>query len=375
MNYFEIEGAVTKIKVFANQVEETAMAQLYKIASHSAFAGSKIRIMPDVHAGKGAVIGFTATISDKVCPNLVGVDIGCGVSAYNIYEKPDFKKLDQFIRDNIPSGHSVHTDDVVGTSAEDDFMEKVCAIAREIEGDAAYYRKSLGTLGSGNHFLSIEQVDNDNCWFLIHTGSRKFGKDVADYHWKKAKRLGNHRSGELDLAWLDGKDAEEYLAHMKVAQQYAKLNRSIIANIVLHYLGIDSYHTEKVESVHNYIDFGSNPPIIRKGAISALHGERMVIPFNMADGSILGRGKGVEDWNFSAPHGAGRKMARGHAKRKLRLEDYEKRMQGVWSSCVSEKTLDESPMAYKPYEEILESIKDTVEVTHRLKPVYNFKAS
>ena len=379
-HHFTIQGAATAIDVYADSVEETALQQLHHIASCPAFNDSKIVIMPDVHAGKGAVIGFTATISDKVSPNVVGVDIGCGVLGCNIgTQRPDFAKLDRFIRDKIPSGHNVHTKCGYGnTIFEDDMAICTREVARDMNkfDSVDYYDKSIGTLGGGNHFIEVGYSSKTgDYWVIIHSGSRKFGNDIGNYYWKLAKEQGNYSQGNKSLAWLVGKDREEYLHAAKIAQRYAQINRRAMAETLLHYLGYDARYVERYESVHNYIDFTTkNSLIVRKGAISAMRGERVIIPLNMAEGCIIGVGKGNADWNLSAPHGAGRTMSRSGAKKTLRIEDFEESMKDVWSSCVCAKTLDEAPQAYKPSKGILDALPQTVEITDILKSVYNFKS-
>jgi len=376
-HYFYIQGAYALIHVYADQVEEPALQQLHYISNCPAFAGSKIAIMPDVHAGKGAVIGFTATITDKVSPNIVGVDIGCGVSAYNLgSKKPNFIKLDEFIIDHIPRGHCVNANYNYGnTGFEGDLALDTRDVAHIIGtfDSADYYDKSIGTLGGGNHFIEVDySVQNDSYWLVIHSGSRKFGNDIGNYYWKLAKSLGNYTNGKKELAWLDGTNKEDYLHAAKVAQHYAAANRQAMAETILTYLNYDADYTEHVESVHNYIDF-TDQPIVRKGAIAARKGDRVIIPLNMAAGCILGVGKGNSDWNMSAPHGAGRKLSRSGAKRELNMVDFEKSMEGVWSSCIGPETLDEAPDAYKDVAPILAALPATVEITDTLKSVYVVK--
>lgn len=376
----EFRGKYAACKVFTHDVDQTAISQIYEFLNCPAFEGAQIRIMPDVHAGAGAVIGFTCPVTDKVVPNVVGVDLGCGVEAVNLGPvQIKFEDFDQKVRECVPSGFSsretVYPDlkklwiTHLGNEALwQDWSVKVNALADKVETETDKVWRAIGSLGGGNHFIEVNVDEEGNRWLAVHSGSRNFGLKVATYHQKKAIAKMGKRGG---LEWLEGEDAQEYLADARVAQIYAALNRTAILHALIgNHNGADGiFH-----SVHNFIG-GDN--IIRKGAISAREGQRVIIPLNMRDGSILGVGKGNADWNYSAPHGAGRKLGRGAAKRELSLDDFKATMKeaGVWSSCVSKSTLDESPEAYKPFQGILDCIGDTVDVTKVLKPVYNFKAS
>lgn len=370
----EYRGKYTSCLVMIDDIEETAVTQIYNFLNSPAFAGSKIRIMPDVHAGIGAVVGFTGTLTDRVIPNVVGVDIGCGVSSVCLGDKwvVDLEKLDRFIRTEIPSGPTVHE----RAKVSGEVLEEFVCTSYETEQESPRVIRSLRTLGGGNHFIELGTDQNMKLWLTIHTGSRNFGLKIAQFHQRKAVTTVGKGSG---LEWLEGKDRELYLRHMEVAQRYAAYNRkSIQETITSGFFGFSrqtlaEFAEHTVESVHNYIDFQDN--MIRKGAISAHKGQRVVIPWNMRDGLVIGVGKGNPEWNQSAPHGAGRVLARGQAKRTLQLEDFEKSMNGIWTSCVSLDTIDESPMAYKSDTLIRDAIADTVEVTHTIKPIYNFKAS
>jgi tRNA-splicing ligase RtcB (3'-phosphate/5'-hydroxy nucleic acid ligase) len=368
-----LTGKYASCTVMIDAVEPAALQQIYSFLNCPAFEGAKIRIMPDVHAGAGAVIGFTATLGERIVPNVVGVDIGCGILSICLgeHEGIDFPALDAFIREEIPCGFNVHerTPKIV---EHDLLWRRVEEVANRTLQDSRRVAKSLGTLGGGNHFIELGFDANTECyWLTVHTGSRNLGLRVAEHHQKIAKTLHPHG----DLSWLEGGESAQYLHDMKVCQEYAAENRRRIARKIYEgffgrlWLG----PLYAVESVHNYIDFEDG--IIRKGAIRAHAGQAVVIPWNMRDGLILGRGKGNENWNQSAPHGAGRVMGRGAAKRSLSVDEYQKSMSGIWSSCVGEGTIDESPMVYKPAEEILAAIGETVEVEHVIKPVYNFKAS
>ena len=353
-------------------VETSALQQIQGFLDHPALEGAKIRIMPDVHAGAGAVIGFTATITDRVIPNLVGVDIGCGVCAMELagkvrLEDGDLLALDHYIRGHVPSGFSVRSAPHPQFLECGNLHERVAKVCEATGQDYARVSRGMGTLGGGNHFIEVDVDERGVPWFVVHTGSRNFGLKIANWHQRRAKEIRGSMNG---LEWLEGDDAALYYEHMKVAQEYAEMNRmAIIETVVTDYLGVSG---TVIESVHNYVDFKAG--IVRKGAISAQAGEFVVIPWNMRDGSVVGVGKGNAEWNFSAPHGAGRTMGRGEARRTLSLDAFKAAMAGVWSSCVGKGTLDESPMAYKDHAVVEAALADTVDVEHRLRPVYNFKA-
>ncbi len=397
---------MSDLKIFADLVETEAVAQINKLIEQDAFKDCKIRVMPDVHTGVGCVIGFTADLGEKVIPNIVGVDIGCGMLTVDLGKQDiDLGKIDNIIRNNIPYGKNVHEGRLVKF---DKLKELYCY--RDLK-DTKRIEKSVGTLGGGNHFIEIDVDDNGNKYLIIHSGSRNLGNQVALYYqnlaidlisgkdelFAKQKELieeykssgrkkeiqsaikemnKEFQSKELnipkELCYLEGEYREKYLHDMKICQEYASLNRRHMASLIL-----DNYTNLKArasfETVHNYIDHKSN--IVRKGAISAKKGEKLLIPINMKDGCILGIGKGNEDWNFSAPHGAGRLMSRTKAKELLNIEEYQSSMSGIYSTCVNKSTIDESPMAYKPIESIIDNIKDTVEIISVIKPIYNFKAS
>lgn len=392
-------------KIYCEGIESEALTQIKNIASMEEFKGSKIRIMPDSHAGKGCVIGFTATLTDKIIPNLIGVDIGCSISLTKLGNiEIDFDKLDNVIRTYVPSGKNIHP---MSVKKMDKITQLKCY--RELK-NTNNFNKSIGTLGGGNHFIECDVDEQGIKYLIIHSGSRNLGKQVCDYYqdlaklkvsgleeyeaeraeiiakYKKDGKQGHiqKKLDELkkkfmqatkiangDTCSLEGQDAEDYLHDMKVAQEYAVLNRKAMRDIILKHMGWKSL--ESYESIHNYINFSDR--IIRKGAISAHKDEKVIIPLNMRDGVILGIGKGNEDWNYSAPHGAGRIMSRGKAKEKLSIETFKDTMKGIYSTTVNESTLDESPDAYKPSELIIEAIKDTVEIEKIIKPIYNYKAS
>ncbi len=395
------------LKIFTENIEPEALGQIYTLLKQDAFKEAKVRIMPDVHAGAGCVIGFTGDLGDKVIPNIVGVDIGCGMLTVNLGQIDlDLKKLDDTIREKVPAGFSVHDTEKKITGIE----ELVCF--KELK-NVSRILKSVGTLGGGNHFIEIDIDKENNKYLIIHTGSRNLGKQVADiyqdkaikYIQEKGKISNQHKiaiikeltlSGEKhlieeelkkvskeyalniprELCYLEGQDRLNYLHDMKICQEFAIKNRKSIAEAILKgYFGINigTYLTNSFETIHNYIDLDSN--IVRKGAISAKKDEILLIPINMRDGCILGKGKGNKDWNDSAPHGAGRLMSRSKAKELINLEDYQDSMTGIFTTSVGVDTIDEAPFAYKSLQEIVDNIKDTVEIIDIIKPIYNFKAS
>jgi RNA-splicing ligase RtcB len=328
--------------------------------------GADVRIMPDVHAGAGCVIGFTAKLTDKVVPNLIGVDIGCGVLSTKIPTKlPPLKDIDDFFKQNVPTGFN---------KRHDSLFEKYCArIAPAVKDlcdttgqDYDNVRHSIGTLGGGNHFAEIDSFKKAN-WFTVHTGSRNFGLKIATHFQKIAEAT--HPECPKGLAYLEGKDCTDYLSAMAIAQQYASANRKAICDIMME--GLGSPFIKSVESVHNYIDLEHG--YIRKGAISAYSGESVVIPLNMRDGVIFGTGKGNEQWNYSAPHGAGRTLSRSKAKSQLSLDDFAKSMEGIYSTCITKNTLDESPMVYKNADTIIMAVSDTIDISFVALPIWNAK--
>ncbi len=383
----DVTGKYGSARIFTNSIEGSALDQIRVLLEHPIAEGCRVRIMPDVHGGKGCVIGYTSTLNDKVVPNLVGVDLGCSVAAWKLPDtKIDFEDFDEFVRDVVPSGFSIHAHEPPNLTEVVEFcgerlgpfegriQEIVSRYADPASFDQHHARVmlSLGTLGGGNHFIEIDKDQDGAFWLVIHSGSRNFGLQVATHYQKLAvqKHLGSMRG----LEYLDGELAHEYLEAAGVAQKYALINRSLMADSLLTYFNSDVTLREKIESVHNYIDLEHR--IVRKGAISAQLGERVIIPLTMADGCVIGTGKGIEDWNWSAPHGAGRIMSRTKAKESIDLDVYRKRMREahVWSSCISKGTLDESPMAYKRPKAILEALSETVDIEQTMKPVYNFKA-
>lgn len=394
------------LKIFTNDIEDEAKKQIDLLLEQEAFKDCKIRIMPDVHAGAGCVIGFTGNLGNKVIPNIVGVDIGCGMLCVELGNIDlDLKELDEIIRKFIPCGMSVHDDVQIELSFIREFK-----CYKELENKDNWLEKSLGTLGGGNHFIEVDVDEDGNKYLVIHTGSRNLGKQVAEIYQEKAIKYCSyedemkkekqevikaykeqHREKEIqdklieiteryagktklpkDLCYLEGRLRKDYLYDMSLCQSFAISNRNAIAVKIIQELGLifsirDFFHT-----THNYIDFDDN--IVRKGAISAKKGEKVIIPMNMRDGCIIALGKGNEDWNNSAPHGAGRIMSRMKAKETLSLDTYKDSMNGIYTTSINEKTIDEAPMVYKPMQEIIDNIKDTVEIVKIIKPIYNFKA-
>jgi len=382
----EVKGKHNEALVYAKALESTCENKIRQYLDHPAFAGTTVRIMPDVHLGKSTVIGWTATYDSLIIPSVIGLDIGCGVCACNLGRgKLAFDKLDKFIRKNIPSGQSVRSslhealnemNAFVSPNAENSelsdtskFKNKIRKLCEKQGKNPERIFASLGTLGGGNHFIEIDIDENHNRWLLIHSGSRIFGAHTAEYHEILALR---ETDAESPIKYLSGEYADDYLADLLVVQHYASVNRALMAqSIAKGFFNVDIRETEYRDCVHNYIDIAAS--IIRKGAISAGKDELVIIPFSMAEGAVLGRGKGNGAWNNSAPHGAGRKKARTDA-RSLSLDEYRKQMRGIWSSVICKDTLEESPMAYKKARDVLDYIGETVEVEQRLKPLYNFKA-
>lgn len=396
---FDLNGKYATARIFTDNIENEAISQIYELCNQEFVEGCKVRIMPDVHAGKGCTIGTTMEIKDKVVPNLVGVDISCGVLCIKLKEKEiNFKKLDDIIRKYIPSGMNVREKAIDSSEIRKIGLQKLKCI-NNINMDRA--EKSLGTLGNGNHYLEIDVDEEKNLYLVIHSGSRYLGKQVAEYYQKIAindlanntkekitliQKLKNEgREKEIEcalkifdkpkipsyLAYLEGTHLKNYLHDVGIIQEYANKNRKIMANEIITRMGLSI--EEEFTTCHNYIDLDNM--ILRKGAISAQKGEKLIIPINMRDGSIIGVGKGNPDWNYSAPHGAGRIMSRSKAKELVSLEEFKKSMSDVWTTSVCQSTIDESPMVYKPIEEIVENIKDTVIIEKIIKPVYNFKAN
>lgn len=397
----EIKGNVNTALCYAKIIEEEAVEQIRRMCDYKFTEGSQIRIMPDVHAGKGCTIGTTMTVTDKAVPNIVGVDIGCGMYTVNLGKGDiDFEKLDEAAH-FVPSGKNVWE----GRQEKFDLLQLRCY--RELK-NTKWLERSLGTLGGGNHFIEVDRAKDGTNYLVIHTGSRNLGKQVAEIYQKLAidlnkgkedyfiqreaiikeyKEAGRRKEIQAalkkiswekreatmpeDLCFLYGTFFEDYLADVEICQRFARRNREKIAEVILERTGLTG--TEAFHTIHNYID--TEEMILRKGAIAAHKDEKVLIPINMKDGSILAVGKGNPDWNYSAPHGAGRLMSRTKAKEQLSLEEYKKMMEGIYTTSVSEATLDEAPMAYKSLEDIIDVMEETVTIIDVMKPVYNFKAN
>ncbi len=395
-----VQGKYNEAKIFTDVVDQASIAQVIQLCSQKFAAGSRIRLMPDVHAGMGCTVGTTMTITDKVVPNLVGVDIGCGMETVRLREDHlELQKLDKLIYERIPSGFAVRQK-IHRYMDELDLSELCCA--RHV--DLLRAEKSLGTLGGGNHFIEADRDDQGRLYIVIHSGSRHLGLEVAKYYqeegWKvlnrtddasvealiarlkaegrqkeiqkELKRLKNQRQTSIPrpLAYVSGALFERYLHDMTIVQRFAALNRQAMVDEIVK--GMKLHVEEQFTTIHNYID--TDTMILRKGAVSAQAGERLLIPINMRDGSLLCVGKGNEDWNCSAPHGAGRLMSRSEAKERFTVSEFKRQMAGVYTSSVGKGTLDECPMAYKGMEDILENIGPTAEVEKIIRPIYNFKA-
>ncbi|MBR0087918.1 MAG: RtcB family protein [Lachnospiraceae bacterium] len=399
---FEIRGKINTAVCFATVVEDEAVEQIRRMCDYEMTAGSKIRIMPDVHAGAGCTIGTTMTVIDKAVPNVVGVDIGCGMYTVRLQEKEiDFARLDEVCH-IIPSGRNVWE------GRQEKFDLEALRCYRDLK-DTRWLVRSLGTLGGGNHFIEVDRAEDGTNYLVIHSGSRNLGKQVAELYQKLAvdldrgigeylemreeiirtykeqgrrteiqaalKALEKERQEKAptmpdDLCFLYGKYLEDYLHDVEICQAFARRNREKMAEVILEHTGLTA--VEAFHTIHNYID--TEEMILRKGAIAAHKGEKVLIPINMRDGSILAYGRGNADWNYSAPHGAGRIMSRTKAVETLSLEEYRETMKGIYTTSVSEATLDEAPMAYKSLADILDVVRETVDVIEVLKPVYNFKA-
>ena len=367
----QIKGQYNVAIVFTDEIEETAKQQVYELCNLEFLQDEKIRMMPDLHAGKGCTIGTTMTITDKIVPNFVGVDLGCGMICVKLdvkNEAIDFKKLDQIIRHNVPSGMNIR-----GKAHENVAKIPFNEIIAPINENRA--RRSIGTLGGGNHFIELNEGEDGSIYLVIHSGSRNPGKMISDhyqkvavdFHLKKNETPGMRR----DTAYVEGENMKNYLHDVNIAQQYAAINRKTMAEVIMR--GMDWNLISEFDTIHNYVDLDNM--ILRKGAISAQDGEIVIIPMNMRDGSLICRGKGNPDWNYSGPHGAGRIMSRTQAKRKVNIEEFEDTMKDVWSTTVTYSTIDESPFAYKKMDDIIRNIGDTVDVLDIIKPLYNFKAN
>ena len=396
---FEIRGKYSTAKVFADKVDEDSIRQIYDLCNQQFTENERIRMMPDVHAGAGCVIGTTMTVTDRVVPNLVGVDIGCGMETVLIKGRQlEPEQLDKFIKFNIPSGFSIR-------DKEHRYAEKLrlseLRCAKYISLDRAYL--SLGTLGGGNHFIEADRGES-GIYIVIHSGSRHLGVEVAKHYQKRAVDELKH-SGDDDvktliaemksagsekeinsalkklnmqakkivpdhLAYVFGSAFDDYIHDMKIVQEFAMMNRKAMMDDIIR--GMKLKVTDEFTTVHNYID--TDNMIVRKGSVSAQKGERLIIPINMRDGSLICIGKGNPDWNFSAPHGAGRLFSRSQAKQSFTVSEFKKQMTGIYSSTINSATLDECPMAYKSMNDIVDNIGDTADIIEVIKPIYNYKA-
>lgn len=396
----EIKGKYSTAKIFTDVVDQESIAQILLLCNQEITSDSKIRMMPDIHAGAGCTVGTTMTITDKVIPNLVGVDIGCGMEWVRIKEKHiELQKLDKLIYEKIPSGFCIR--------------EKAHPFVKNIPLNQLYcYKKinvlraekSLGTLGGGNHFIEADKDEEGNIYIVIHSGSRHLGLEVANYYQREGYCQLNGSSkadidaliGQLkaqgrqkeiqksvaalknvkrisipkDMAYVQGDLFDQYIHDMKIIQEFAMLNRKAMMNEIIK--GMKLHVVEEFTTIHNYIDMESM--ILRKGAVSAKKGEKLLIPINMRDGSLICVGKGNDEWNCSAPHGAGRLMSRSQARQSFTVSSFKNEMKGIYTTSVGKSTLDECPMAYKSMEDIVNNIGDTVEIENRMKPIYNFKA-
>ncbi|MDD3429343.1 MAG: RtcB family protein [Oscillospiraceae bacterium] len=399
----DIQGTYNIARCYTDELEKNAAQQIKAVCDQPAFAASKICIMPDVHAGMGCTIGTTMTITDKVVPAMVGVDIGCGMETVRLAQREiDFAKLDALIRSEIPCGREIR--DVPHLlNSKIDLSQLRCSAYVKLERA----KKSIGTLGGGNHFIEVDCNEAGELFLIVHSGSRHIGNEVAKYYQdegfhalcgnakfqldaaiKQMKQAGNtkeiYKTIEKlkkqhttltplprQLAYVEGALFDDYIHDMHLIQHFAVLNRKAIADVILSNMHLTS--TETFTTIHNYID--TDAMILRKGAVSAKLGEKLLIPINMRDGSLICIGRGNADWNCSAPHGAGRLMSRKDAFAALSMEQYREEMKGVYSTCIVPDTLDESPMAYKDMSEIISQIQPTAQIIERIKPIYNFKAT
>ena len=395
----ELRGKYGTAKVFTDVVDQESISQVINLLNQPYAEGSRVRMMPDIHAGAGCTIGTTMTIHDKICPNLVGVDIGCGMETIRIREKHiEMQQLDKLIRQEIPSGFAIRS--------------KAHRYAKEIDLEALHCakhvdllraEKSIGTLGGGNHFIEANKDNDGNIYIVVHSGSRHLGLQIANYYQNAAyKALTSYQPEEIEaaiaklkaegrqseiqktlqemkskhtyipkpLAYVEGVLLQEYLDDMRIAQRFAMLNRKAMIDVIVKGLGV--HVVEQFTTIHNYID--TENKILRKGAVSAQAGEVLLIPINMRDGSLICVGKGNEDWNCSAPHGAGRLMSRSAAKETFTVSEFKKQMEGIYTTSVGRSTLDECPMAYKSMADIVDNIGPTGEIKAVIKPIYNFKA-
>lgn len=395
-----IEGKYNTAKIFTEVVDEIAVSQIKTLCDSEIFASSKIRVMPDVHAGASCTIGTTMTITDKIIPNMVGVDIGCGMECANLGKvEINLERLDNLIYERIPAGMEVR-------AVEHEFCAQIDLSKLRCYRNINEYRAklSIGTLGGGNHFIEMDVDDDGNKYLVVHSGSRHLGTEVAEYYQKEAfRRLSGNSNNQIQeliaklkeegrqkeiqstvnalmaqktnipesMAYVENELFEDYVFDMKLVQYFANLNRKAMMREIVDGLNLDV--KEQFSTIHNYLD--TDYMIMRKGAVSARKGEKLLIPINMRDGALICIGKGNEDWNCSAPHGAGRLLSRGKARATLSVEEFVREMDGIYSTSVNRSTLDESPMAYKSIADIVDNIAPTVDIINRIRPIYNFKSS
>lgn len=404
-----IKGDFNEAEVFTENIDKETISQIKQLLDQEFVKNSNIRVMPDCHKGAGCVIGTTMTIKDKIVPNLVGVDIGCGVLCVELGDIDlNLDKIDDFIKNNIPHGFNINNKAVV------DYIDEILKIRciNNIKKKPEEFNRALGSLGGGNHFIEIDKDDFNNKYLVIHSGSRNLGLQVAKHYQDVGYNNLNYNNSEYeekskeiiesykksgkkkkiekelkklkeslkieskipkDLCYVQGQDLDDYLHDMDIVQRYASKNRELMAEKIVEFIGLDYESLNKFESIHNYIEVDKY--MLRKGAISAYEGEDVLIPINMRDGVIIGKGKGNPNWNYSAPHGAGRILSRAEAKNKIHMNDYKASMKDIFTTCVNVSTLDEAPQAYKPIEEIINNITDTVDIKKIIKTIYNFKSN
>ena len=404
-----IKGDFNEAEVFTENIDKETISQIKQLLDQEFVKNSNIRVMPDCHKGAGCVIGTTMTIKDKIVPNLVGVDIGCGVLCVELGDIDlNLDKIDDFIKNNIPHGFNINNKVVV------DYIDEILKIRciNNIKKKPEEFNRALGSLGGGNHFIEIDKDDFNNKYLVIHSSSRNLGLQVAKHYQDVGYNNLNYNNSEYeekskeiiesykksgkkkkiekelkklkeflkieskipkDLCYVQGQDLDDYLHDMDIVQRYASKNRELMAEKIVEFIGLDYESLNKFESIHNYIEVDKY--MLRKGAISAYEGEDVLIPINMRDGVIIGKGKGNPNWNYSAPHGAGRILSRAEAKNKIHMNDYKASMKDIFTTCVNVSTLDEAPQAYKPIEEIINNITDTVDIKKIIKPIYNFKSN
>lgn len=398
----EVVGRYNTAKIFTDVVDEKAADQVKLLCDQEFVAGSKIRLMPDIHAGAGCTIGTTMTISDKIVPNLVGVDIGCGMEVVKLHENElDLQLLDKIIHEEVPCGRNIRS-----SYHEYSFLTALPSLRCLEHMDITRAKLSIGSLGGGNHFIEVDKDDEGRLYLVVHSGSRHIGLEVAKYYqdlaWKslsfisgpsrseiiadlKASGREKEIQGELaklknaerlcdiprDLTYVSGQLFDDYIHDMEIIQEFADFNRKAIVDVIMRNMNI--YSVERFSTIHNYID--TDTMILRKGAVSAKAGERLLIPINMRDGSLICTGLGNPDWNYSAPHGAGRLMSRAEAKKNFTVKEFGESMNGIYTTSVNSDTLDECPMAYKTMDDIVKNIGPTAKIEKIIKPIYNFKAS